>query len=329
MQTITVLIPVYNEASNLNALYRELSSLVERHWEVRVDGTTHDIDLMTYGWEYLFVNDGSTDASHDLLLKLREKDKRVNIVNFSRNFGKETALLAGMDFASGDAVIIMDADGQDPVEVIPEMIYWWQNGYDDVFGQRISRGKESWLRKSLSLSFYKILQKFSKADILSNAGDFRLLSRRAINAIISMRESQRYTKGLYCWVGFNKKAVMFDRADRNEGNSSFNYGRLFNLAIDGITSYTTSPLRMASLLGFFVSLLSMIYLIFVLCKFFIFGETVRGYPTLVSLILFLGGVQLLSLGIIGEYIGRIYNEAKRRPPYIVESLNDQPVKEKS
>lgn len=325
---LSVLIPVFNEEKNLPAIHAALDSLSRRRETLTIEGATQELDMTEYDWEFMFVNDGSTDASLNILLDLRSRDQRVNVVNFSRNFGKETALLAGMDFCDGDAVIIMDADGQDPVEVIPEMIWWWRQGYDDVYGERISRGKESFMRKTLSLSFYKILQKFSKIDILSNSGDFRLLSRRAVNAVTQLRESQRYTKGLYCWVGFNKKAVRFDRSDRTRGKSSFNYSRLFNLALDGITSYTTSPLRMASLLGFFVSALTLIYLIFVLCKYLIYGEAVRGYPTLVSLILFLGGVQLLSLGIIGEYIGRIFTEVKQRPPYIVESFNDRSPAEK-
>lgn len=321
MKKITILIPVYNEEDNLRDIHSRLSSICVENKVVRVGDAPEVINMHEFEWEFLFVNDGSYDNSLNVLSELRRCDNRVNVLNFSRNFGKENALLAGMDFSQGDALIIVDADLQDPVELIPEMIYWWEQGYDDVFGQRKTRGRESLLRKFLSLSFYRLLQSTSRTDVLPNAGDFRLLSRRVVDAITSMRESQRYTKGLYCWVGFNKKAILFDRADRARGKSSFNLGRLFNLAIDGITSYTTSPLRIASIIGLIVSLLSMSYLIFVLIKYIIHGESVQGYPTLVCLILFLGGIQLLALGIIGEYVGRIFNETKQRPPYVVESFN--------
>lgn len=326
MQKITVLVPVFNEEVNLRNLYSHLDALVSGRQIVTLsDGVKSEINMASFAWEFLFVNDGSSDRSLESLLDLRKKDPRINVINFSRNFGKETALLAGLDYSTGDAVIIMDADLQHPVSVIPEMIYWWQQGYDDVYGRRISRGKESWLRKSLSISFYKTLQKFSRYDILTNVGDFRLLSRRAVDSLISIRESQRYTKGLYCWIGYNKKAVDFEVAPREGGKTSFSYRSLFNLAIDGITSYTTSPLRLASVIGIIASGLAMIYLLIVLCQYIFFGEVVRGYPTLVCLILFLGGIQLLALGIIGEYIGRIFNEVKQRPPYIVESFNNEPM----
>lgn len=318
---ITILIPVYNEERNLPALYAELVRIAVSRSVVTGEDGPAEVDLSQYDWEFLFVNDGSSDGTLDALMRLRREDRRVNVLNFARNFGKETAMLAGLDFAAGDAVVIMDADLQDPVELIPEMVYWWSRGYDDVYGQRTSRGRESWMRKTLSLTYYRMLQSTTRTDVLQNAGDFRLLSRRAVDALTRLRESQRYTKGLFCWVGFNKKAIPFERGSRTEGKSSFNYLRLFNLAIEGFTSYTTSPLRLASILGITVSLMSMIYLVFVLVKYFVHGEDVQGYPTLVCLILFLGGVQLLALGIIGEYIGRIFNETKHRPPYIVESYN--------
>lgn len=318
---ITILIPVYNEERNLPALYAELMRIAVSRSVVTGENGLAEVDLSQYDWEFLFVNDGSSDGTLEALMRLRREDRRVNVLNFARNFGKETAMLAGLDFASGDAVVIMDADLQDPVELIPEMVYWWRKGYDDVYGQRTSRGRESWLRKTLSLTYYRMLQSTTRTDVLQNAGDFRLLSRRAVDALTRLRESQRYTKGLFCWIGFNKKAIPFERGSRTEGKSSFNFLRLFNLAIEGFTSYTTSPLRLASILGITVSLMSMIYLVFVLVKYFVHGEDVQGYPTLVCLILFLGGVQLLALGIIGEYIGRIFNETKHRPPYIVESYN--------
>ena len=198
-------------------------------------------------------------------------------------------------------------------------------GYEDVYAKRKSRGRESWLRKRLSLLFYKILQRSSRFDVLQNVGDFRLLDRKCVNALRKMRESERYTKGMYSWIGFRKKEVEFTQGDRVAGASSWSYGRLFSLAIDGITSFTSVPLRISTVIGFIVSLLAFCYMIFVFVKALIWGDPVQGYPTLVVLILFLGGIQLLSLGIIGEYIGRIYNETKNRPDYIVREFNGENV----
>lgn len=278
-------------------------------------------DPSKYEWEYLFVNDGSKDNTLEVLKKLHAENPRVNYVNLSRNFGKENAMLAGMDYATGDAMIIMDADLQHPVETIPEMLYWWEQGYEDVYGRRISRGKESWLRKRLSLAFYSMLQNTTRIEILQNVGDFRLLDRRTIDAIRSLRETQRYTKGLYCWVGYNKKEVLFEQLDRTEGQSSFNFRGLLSLAIEGITCFTTAPLRISSVCGFIVSLASLLYLIFVILKTIIYGDAIQGFPTLLCVILFMGGLQLIALGIIGEYIARIFNETKERPVYIAESYN--------
>lgn len=280
-----------------------------------------------YDWEIMFVNDGSKDNTLEILAKLRATDSRVNYIDLSRNFGKEVAMLAGFDYASGDCMIIMDADLQHPPTLIPEMIKWWELGYDDVYAKRQSRGKESWLRKRLSLQFYQILQSSSRFDVLQNVGDFRLLDRKCINALKKMRESERYTKGMYCWIGFKKKEIEFQQGDRIAGVSSWNYRQLFSLAIDGITSFTNVPLRLSTISGCVVSMLAFIYMIWVLIKATIWGDPVQGYPTLVTLILFLGGVQLFSLGIIGEYIGRIYNESKGRPNYLVREFNGQQVLE--
>ncbi len=278
-----------------------------------------------YEWELMFVNDGSKDQTLELLRQLRQQDNRVNYVDLSRNFGKETAMLAGFDHVTGDCMVIIDADLQHPPTLIPEMIKWWEQGYDDVYAKRKSRGKESWLRKQLSLTFYKILQRSSRFDVLQNVGDFRLLDRCCINALKKMRESERYTKGMYSWIGFKKKDVEFVQGDRIAGESSWHYKQLFSFAIDGITSFTTTPLRISTVIGFIVSLFAFLYMIVVFVKALIWGDPVQGYPTLVILILFLGGIQLLSLGIIGEYIGRIYNETKNRPDYIVREFNNEKV----
>ena len=323
MKKITVLVPAYNESANLSKLVVELNRLTS---SVLPPPTTDSkyvgASLEEYDWEYLFVNDGSRDDTLDVLRRLRQSEPRVNIVNLSRNFGKENAMLAGMDYATGDAVIIMDADLQHPVSAIPEMVYWWEQGYDDVYGMRRVRGRESWLRKRLSLAFYKLLQGTTRIEILRNVGDFRLLDRRVVDAIRQLRETQRYTKGLYCWVGYRKKDVLFDQGDRTEGQSSFNLRGLVNLAIEGVTCFTTAPLRISAVIGFLVSLGALAYLIFVLVKTIFWGESVQGFPTLLCAILLLGGIQLIALGIIGEYIGRIFNETKQRPVYIAESYNE-------
>jgi len=311
MKKISILIPCYNEEKSLPLLYPELLKLMDGHPQ--------------YEWELMFVNDGSADGTLGELQRLRQQDKRVNYVDLSRNFGKESAMLAGFDYVTGDCMVIIDADLQHPPTLIPEMIKWWEQGYDDVYAKRKSRGKESWLRKRLSLQFYKILQSSSRFDVLQNVGDFRLLDRSCINALKRLRESERYTKGMYSWIGFKKKDVEFVQGDRVAGESSWNYRQLFSFAIDGITSFTNAPLRISTIVGFLVSLCAFLYMIYVLIKALIWGDPVQGYPTLVILILFLGGIQLLSLGIIGEYIGRIYNETKNRPDYIVRVFNDERV----
>ncbi len=307
MKRISILIPCYNEEKSLPLLYPELVKLMDSE--------------PNYEWELMFVNDGSRDGTLKVLQDLRQQDPRVNYVDLSRNFGKEAAMLAGFDHVTGDCMVIIDADLQHPPTLIHDMIHWWEQGYDDVYAKRKSRGKESWLRKRLSLQFYKILQSSSRFDVLQNVGDFRLLDRCCINALKKLRESERYTKGMYSWIGFKKKDIEFEQGDRLAGESSWNYRQLFSFAIDGITSFTSAPLRISTIVGFIVSLLAFLYMIYVFIKALIYGDPVQGYPTLVILILFLGGIQLLSLGIIGEYIGRIYNETKNRPDYIVREFN--------
>ena len=308
MKCISILIPTYNEEVSLPFLYEALISLMDNY--------------TNYNWEILFINDGSTDSTLEIIKKLRTDDDRINYVNLSRNFGKESAMLAGFDYVTGDCAIIMDADLQHPPTVIPQMITYWEEGYEDVYAKRNSRGKESILRKKLSLIYYNLLQKSTRINVLQNVGDFRLLDRRCINALKQLRETQRYTKGLYCWIGYKKKEVIFNQANRTKGKSSFNLWSLLNLAIEGITSFTTAPLRMATIMGFLVSISAFLYLCYIIIKTIFVGEPVQGYPTLITVILFMGGVQLISLGIIGEYIGRIFNETKKRPVYIAESYNE-------
>lgn len=304
MKRVTILIPCYNEEESLPLLYEKLSEIADT--------------LPHYSWEFLFVNDGSRDQTLGVIKELRQKDNRISYVDLSRNFGKENAMLAGFDYAKGDSMVIMDADLQHPPTLIPDMLKLWENGFQDVYAHRITRGKESWIRKKLSLLYYKLLQKTTRIEILENVGDFRLLDRKCIDALKQLRECERYTKGLYCWIGFKKIKIDFEQGDRVAGASSFNFFRLLSLAIDGITSYTIAPLRIATVLGFIVSILSFIYMCFFFVKTLLVGDSVQGFPTLVILMLFLGGIQLLALGIIGEYLGRIFQETKKRPVYLVQ-----------
>lgn len=303
-KVITLLVPCYNEEKMLPIFYKELIAVIN--------------PLNHYNWEILLINDGSKDNTLGIFELLQQADNRVNYINLSRNFGKEAAMLAGFDYCQGDALVIMDADLQDPPSLIPEMLKYWEEGYDDVYAKRKSRGKESWLRKKLSLAFYQLLQKMTKIDILQNVGDFRLLDRKCIETLKELRENERYTKGLFCWIGYKKKELLFDRGDSKRGKSTWNILKLINLALEGITSFTTAPLRIASFLGFIVSTYAFIYMCWVWIRVLIWGDPVAGYPSLVMIILFLGGVQLLSLGIIGEYLGRIFHETKNRPTYIIE-----------
>ena len=315
MKTVTLLIPCYNEEESVPFMRDALLQLMN--------------DNTRYQWEVLFINDGSRDRTLSLLEHLHQQDKRFCYVSLSRNFGKEAAMLAGFDHACGDAVIIMDADLQHPPQVIPQMLAAWEEGYDDVYGKRLSRGRESWLRRKLSMSYYRLLQRMAHVDILPNVGDFRLLDRRCIEVLKQLRETERYTKGLYCWIGFNKKEVPFETQDRVAGKSTWSYRQLIGLAIDGIMSFTTAPLRISAILGIVVSIIAFIYMCVVLAKTLFWGEPVAGYPTIVVLVLFLGGVQLISLGIVGEYLGKTFMEVKNRPVYVVDKLaiNDNPSEE--
>lgn len=307
MKKVTILIPCYNEEQSLPLLYQELTSLIDNHQE--------------YDWEILFVNDGSKDNTINVIRQLKSLvggGKYISYIDLSRNFGKEAAMLAGFDYATGDCMVIMDADLQHPPHLIPEMLKYWEEGYDDVYAKRTTRGKESWLRKNLSLLYYKLLQKTTRVEILQNVGDFRLLDRKCIDTLKQLRESERYTKGMFCWIGFNKKEIEFEQGDRVAGQTSWNYFGLFNLAIEGITSFTIAPLRLSTMIGIIVSLIAFIYMCVIIAKTLIWGEEIQGFPTLMVVILFLGGVQLLSLGIIGEYLGRIFHETKNRPVYVVK-----------
>lgn len=304
---ISILVPCYNEEVVLNQFYQRLSQVIT--------------NIPRYDFQFMFINDGSKDQTLDIMRELHEKDSRVSYVNLSRNFGKEIAMIAGIDYLTGDAAIIMDADLQDPPELIPEMISWWEKGYQDVSAKRRSRAGESFFKKWSSHAFYTILQKMSSVPMQRDVGDFRLLDKQCLNALRLMRESQRYTKGLFSWIGFEKKEVLFDRDARAAGKTKWNYWKLLNLAIEGITSFTIAPLRASAFVGCILAFIALLYMLFIVLRTLICGEDVPGYPSLVSIILFIGGIQLFFLGIIGEYLGRVFNESKFRPLYLVKDYN--------
>lgn len=313
MKKVSLLIPAYNEEETIPLLYNELNNVID--------------NISGYEFEILIINDGSSDNTLNILRNLQQRDSRINYISFSRNFGKETAMAAGFDYVTGDAAVILDADLQDPPELIKEMIMYWEEGYDDVYAKRRSREGETWFKKFTSATFYKLLQKMTKISIQEDTGDFRLLDRRAIESLKKLREKQRYTKGMFSWIGFNKKEILFDRKPRAAGKTKWNYLKLFNLALEGVTSFTTSPLRISTILGILVSIFSMVYMFIVLIKSLIWKDPVKGYPSMMVTILFLGGVQLVSLGIIGEYVGRIFNETKYRPLYIIDEHNNEKIED--
>lgn len=307
MKKISILIPAYNEAPVLEKLMVRLADLSK--------------NTKKYELEFLFVNDGSRDDTLAIIKDFASKDPRVSFINLSRNFGKEIAMIAGLDHVTGDATVIIDADLQDPPELIPEMIRLWEEGYDDVYAKRRSRQGETALKKLTSNLYYKSLQKVTHIPIQENTGDFRLLDRRVVEALKQFRETQRNTKAMFSWVGFHKKELLYDRDPRAAGETKWNYVKLINLAVDGITSFTTAPLRISTIAGTIISFLAFLFIVFLVIRTALFGSDAAGYPSLMAVILFMGGIQLLSLGIIGEYVGRIFNETKQRPLYLIEEYH--------
>lgn len=307
LDKITLLIPCYNEQEVLEQLWLRLNTILG--------------EISAVSFEILFINDGSTDNTLHVIKKLAAQHPQISYLDLSRNFGKELAMIAGLDYADSDAVIIMDADLQHPPELIPEMIAYWKEGYDDVCAKRRQRTGESFIRRWAANTFYSLLQKISTIKIQEHVGDFRLLDRRCVEAIKLMRETQRYTKGIFSWIGYRKKEILFDSALRAAGTTKWSWLKLINLAIEGITSFTTFPLRLSSIAGLVISLISFAYMGWIIFNTLIFGDPVQGFPTLVSIILFLGGIQLIFLGVIGEYLARVFNETKRRPLYLVNEYN--------
>ena len=309
MKKITIIVPAYNEEESLPYLYERLNNLMNQ--------------MNQYEFEILFINDGSKDNTLELIKKYREEDQRYCYVDFSRNFGKETAMIAGLDYATGDAVIFIDADLQDPPELIPQLIGYWEEGYDDVYARRRSREGETFIKKFTSKMYYKVLQKMTNVEIQRDTGDFRLLDRRCVNALKKLRESQRNTKSMFSWIGYKKKEVLYDREARVAGKTKWNYMKLIDLAIDGITSFTTSPLRISTWLAIPTFAMLFIYFIYVIVKCIVTNTVMQAFQAIILLILFFSGVQILLFGIVGEYLGRIFNETKNRPLYLVNEYNGE------
>ena len=306
MKRITILLPAYNEETSIPLIVENMKKVQEVN--------------PNYEWEFLLVNDGSTDNTLQEIIRLHKEDVHYNYLDLSRNYGKEVAMMAGLDYAQGDALIIMDADMQHPIDVIPKMLHFWEEGYDDVYAQR-QESQETWFKRKSSQLYYKLLQSLTRVPIQKNTGDFRLLDRSCIEALRQMREVERNTKGMYSWIGFHKKGIYYKQKLRQEGETKWSTLSLLNLALNGITSFTTAPLRIASVMGLIVSAVAFLYLIYIIITTNLYGEPVQGYPTIMVTVLFLGGIQLLSLGIIGEYLGRVFNEVKGRPGYFINSYN--------
>jgi polyisoprenyl-phosphate glycosyltransferase len=309
MQKLTVVVPAYNESTGLREFHARLAAVFDNLGPE----LTGDV---------LYVDDGSRDDTWQVIRSLHESDPRAAGLKLSRNFGKEHAMTAGLDHTDADAVVVIDADLQDPPELIPEFVKRWRDGFDVVYGTRSSRAGESVAKKITASAFYRVMERLSSTPVPRDTGDFRLMNRRAVQALGKLRERQRFMKGLFAWVGYKQTAIEYERDRRFAGASKFNYWRLWNFAIEGITSFSGAPLKMATYVGVFTAVLAFLFGIYVLVKALLFGDPVRGYPTLMLVILFLGGVQLIALGMIGEYLGRLYLEAKQRPLYLVDEIID-------
>ena len=304
---LSVIVPAYNEEEVLLEFHRRLSDVM---------------NSLSKRWEVIYVNDGSGDSTLALLEGLVKADPHVGFIDLSRNFGKEIAMTAGLDHAFGDAVIVIDADLQDPPELIRDFVReWQQSGVDVVYGKRRTRAGESAIKRLTAHFFYRVIQKVSRVQIPEDTGDFRLMSHRAVAALRQLRETHRFMKGLFAWIGFPQKAILYDRDPRFAGTTKFNYWKLWNFAVEGITSFTTAPLKIATYLGLAIATYAFAYGAWAIYKTIVFGEAVRGYPTLIVVVLFLGGAQLAFIGVLGEYLGRLFDESKARPLYLIKHLS--------
>lgn len=304
---LAVVVPVFNEQEVLPEFHRRVAAV---------------LDTLKMRTRVIYVNDGSTDATLEAIRQLAERDARVALVDLSRNFGKEIALTAGLDHADAagdaDAVVVIDADLQDPPELIPELVAHWRGGYDVVYAKRTSRDGESAAKKATAYLFYRLIQKMCAVRIPEDTGDFRLLSRRAVSAVCRMREQHRFMKGLFTWIGYPQKAVPYRRAPRHAGLTKWNYWKLWNFALEGITSFSCAPLKVATYIGLASALGAFVVGSYIVLRTLMFGNPVPGYPSLLAAVMFLGGLQLLGIGVVGEYLARMFDESKQRPLYFLK-----------
>lgn len=306
MSLLSVIVPCYNEEENVSYFYEEL---------LKQESTLAEQDLTL---EILYIDDGSTDKTVEEVRKLREKDERVHLVSFSRNFGKEAAMYAGMEHSKGDFVVIMDADLQDPPSLLPEMYSYLKEGYDSVATRRVSRKGEPPIRSFFARMFYRLMKKISKTEIMDGARDYRLMTRRMVNAILSMKEYNRFTKGIFGWVGFKTKWVEFENVERVKGETKWSFWKLFLYSLDGITAFSTIPLMIAAVVGVLFCFLAFLMILFIIVRKLIFGDPVSGWPSLVCIMLFLSGIQFFCTGILGQYLAKTYMEVKNRPIYLTK-----------
>lgn len=309
MKTLSLVVPCYNEAQNIRPFLQEVDSLVQRL-------------KPNYAFELIAINDGSTDATLPLLVAEQVNYPFLKIIDFSRNFGKEAALSAGLQHCSGDAIIPIDADLQHPIDVIPQMLALWEEGYEVVLAKRINRNTDTPLQKVTAQFFYKMHNKISDIHIPADVGDFRLMNKNVVDALNTLRENRRFMKGLFAWVGFKTTTITYDVAPRLHGHSKFKPWQLWNFALEGITSFSTVPLKIWTYAGVIIASLSLVYALYIIIKTLLFGPDLAGYPSIIVSILFMGGVQLISIGTLGEYIGRIYMESKQRPSYIIRAIHE-------
>lgn len=308
MKKISIVVPCYNEEEAIPLFYEEINKTSK--------------EIKDYDFEFIFVNDGSKDNSASIMKELAKKDKRVKFIDFSRNFGKEAAMYAGLELSSGDFITTMDVDLQDPPSLLPEMIKGiTEEGYDCVATKSTSRNGYSFLRKIFTRWFYRIIAKISKTEMVAGARDYRLMTRQMVNAIINMKEYNRYSKGLFSFVGFKTKWIEFENQERVAGTTKWNFWKLFSYAIDGIVGFSTAPLIVSSIIGVLFCLISFIIILFIIIRTLIFGDPTSGWPSLACIIFFVSGVQLFCIGIIGQYLSKVYLEVKNRPIYIIKDTN--------
>lgn len=303
--SLSIIAPAYNEEENIKSFYNTIKPI---------------LDKLTKNWEVIFIDDGSRDNTLEIITNLNKSDERIKVISFSRNFGKEIALTAGIDYADCDVVIPIDTDLQDPPELIEDMIKYWKEGYDVVYAKRKVREGETFMKLFSASMFYKVMGKMAHINIPENVGDFRLLDRRVVLELRKLKEKTRFMKGIFSWVGFKSKEILFERKKRDAGETKFNFWGLWNFAIDGITSFSMFPLRIFLYSGFGVMFFSFLYALIIIFKTLYFGADLAGYPSIMVTILFFGGVNMFAIGVIGEYLGRVYEEVKNRPLYIIDEM---------